>query len=459
VPDTDPATHGGERWWALTLLALGALERLALWWWNPPGNSFDNHFEPVFLIARDWAIPAKLACFQCYHPPVLYVVSALVVSLLSVLGFAAATVTKSLQFLNCALAIGTTVVVYAVLQRLRMSSVSRLVALALVVFLPRHLYMGAMYANDAAACFFAALSAYLVIRMVQGADGWRTAVLLAMTATAAVFTKYTAFAVLPMIAVAVAMAGWRDPRRVARRAVALLVPLGILGVTMASHTLTYGMALPHNTPLYNPVTWQPADPGGVTFTSFTPWRFIVHPMLRPGQLGSFWTVLFAGLWFDTEPRVALIVGDSRAWREYYAWLSGEGGAYRVPPAPATLLELGGALQVVGLFWLVLGLTGAVEFVLRMRAKAPGVRELVPLAVLLVFTVAGVAYFVARVPVFTAMKASYLLGALPAFAALAGLGAERWMRWPASRSLVLLVAIGYGTLVTVHVVYLLWSARP
>jgi hypothetical protein len=453
----DAATAGGERWWALGLLALGAFARIALWWVNPPGNSFDNHYQPVFLIVEHGALPDKFACFQCYHPPLFYVMSALVARALIVLGVGMVAVLKALQFLSCAFAIATTVVVYLVLRRLPpISPVGRLVALALVVFLPRHLYTGAMYSNDSAVCFFAVLSAHLVIRLVQGDTRWGTSLALALTATAAISTKYTGLAVLPMIAVAVAMTCWRDRWRLARGAVALAVPLVVLGAVIASHARTYGVPLPDNRPIYDAVTRQPRDPGGVSFTSFTPWQFIAHPVLRPGQLGSFWTLLFAGMWFDTEPRLALVVGDHGRWVAYYTWLTGASPTYREPPLPDTLWQLARSLEVLGLFWLLLGLTGAVDLVRRASTLAPGTRELVPLVVLLVFTFTGVGVLVTHVPLYSAMKASYVLGALPAFAGLAALGAERWQR--RAGGVVVVGTAAHGAVVMVYVVYLLAASR-
>src|SRR5437773_7917520 len=62
----------------LFLFCGGALLRLLLCWFNPPQNAFDNHYEPIFLIMETGAIPAKDACFQCYHPPVFYWISAMI---------------------------------------------------------------------------------------------------------------------------------------------------------------------------------------------------------------------------------------------------------------------------------------------------------------------------------------------------------------------------------------------
>jgi 4-amino-4-deoxy-L-arabinose transferase-like glycosyltransferase len=451
VPDAS------DRAWLLALLVVGTLIRLALWWRNPVANSFDDHYEPVRLIFQSGAIPGKLDCFQCFHPPVFYALAAALAKGLLGIGLDGAAMVKTLQLLNCAFGIATLVVLYALLRRLPVSAFARLVAFSLVVFLPRHIYMSAMFANDAAAVFFVAVSAYLAVRFLQGSDRWGISVAMAGAATAGVFTKYTALAALPMIAVAVGMrlaATPRDPRLAARAAVAVLVPVAILGLAMASHARTYGAVLPDNTALYNPIAKQPRDvPSGVTFTTFEPWRFIAHPILRPGQLSSFWTLLHAGLWFDTEPRFGIYLGSRMGWNEYYAWLNGN-RPYPGAPAPEEHMHLGSALEAFGLAWLLLGLAGAAELVRR----RPVTRETIPLVVLLVFTVVGVGYLTLKLPVFAAMKASYLLGAVPAFAALTALGAERLERYRVLRDTLSAVVAAFAVLVIAHVAYLVWEMR-
>ena len=56
---------------------LGSLLRILLCWSNPPGNFFDNHFDPILLIMKTGTIPGKNDCWQCYHPPVFYWISAM----------------------------------------------------------------------------------------------------------------------------------------------------------------------------------------------------------------------------------------------------------------------------------------------------------------------------------------------------------------------------------------------
>src|ERR1044071_6733461 len=61
----------------ILFFVLGSFLRILLCWSNPPGNFFDNHFEPILLIMTTGTIPGKNDCWQCYHPPVFYWISAM----------------------------------------------------------------------------------------------------------------------------------------------------------------------------------------------------------------------------------------------------------------------------------------------------------------------------------------------------------------------------------------------
>src|SRR5262245_43707070 len=86
---------------AIVVFVLGACLRLLLCWVNPPLNSFDDHFSPIFLIIKNGSIPAKNACFECYHPPVFYSLSAMIGNVLSNFVADLQSLLKPLQFVNC----------------------------------------------------------------------------------------------------------------------------------------------------------------------------------------------------------------------------------------------------------------------------------------------------------------------------------------------------------------------
>jgi hypothetical protein len=101
-----------------------------LCWFNPPGNSFDDHFEPILLIMKQGAIPAKDACWQCYHPPLFYWLSAMVGNIAVRARFSTASLFKILQFIPCLYGILTLWLIYKILCKLPFSEFARWSALA-----------------------------------------------------------------------------------------------------------------------------------------------------------------------------------------------------------------------------------------------------------------------------------------------------------------------------------------
>lgn len=417
------------------LLFLGGIAlRLALFWVNAPSNAFDDHFEPIFLIAQHWALPGKLDCWECYQPPVFYVLSAVVAKALGVAGLSNDQVMGALQFLNCLYGILTLWIVHLILGRLRLSDFSRVIAFGTVCFLPRHIYMGALHANDTLSYLTVAICLYLLLVVVQGKRGVIHLAALSAAICAAVFTKYTALAVMPVVAAGFALLmlpGQAVPRieTLKKALVVLLVPTLLLAGYLLENKRQYGAALPFNTAIFDPAAAQPRDPGGVSFLSFKPWQFIEKPILWPGQLGSFWTLMHSSAWFDSEPKfLPFLEAEEEAWwLAYNDWLAGRA------PAPPEYTEgirsirwSGSLLVALGLLPLTLALVGLWQCLLR-SVRAICARDwpsLVPLqmfVVLLLFNIAGVIRLAIGTPVYSAMKASYLLPSLPAFAVFLALG--------------------------------------
>src|SRR5439155_999242 len=76
--------------------------------------------------------------------------------------------------------------------------------------------------------------------------------------------------------------------------------------------------------IYDPSVHRPRDPEPISFVSFKPWEDVVMPMLAPGKLHSFWTMLYSGMWFDTEPYfLSFLDANGDWWQHYYSWYRGE----------------------------------------------------------------------------------------------------------------------------------------
>lgn len=158
-----------HRWVTYSVLAAGVALRLGLAIVTPPERAYDNHYEPVQFILANGKIPSAADCWECYQPPLYYVVSA---ALCSVTQKAAATSADSgehvgrrtLQFVSLVAGCVTLWVCVLIFRRFSELAAHEALALSLVAFLPRHIYMSAMATNDALTYLLASLAVYTALR-------------------------------------------------------------------------------------------------------------------------------------------------------------------------------------------------------------------------------------------------------------------------------------------------------
>lgn len=423
------------RWLAAVFLILGVALRTLLFSVNPPWNAFDNHFKPIEIMMATGGIPDKFQCWECYQPPVFYALSAVLGKILLAAHVGIAALQKVLQFVNFLYNVGTLGVVYLILRRLRLTALSRLLGLGLICFLPRHIYMAAVHSNDNLSYLGIAVCIYLLLQVIQEKrDSLPHLLLLSGAVTGAIFTKYTAFVLIPAIAVAFFLAplggkGISLAQALKKAVVVLALPLVLLSVYSVHNIQRYGAALPFNTALYDPLKKQPHDENVRDFASFKPWLYMEHPILRPGQLNSFWTLMYAGMWFDSEPHFIIFTGQKEWYREYFNWLKG-----RIPysdqlaaSAPESLMRVGSLLEIAGIIPLVVGVYGLFSLVARFKQQNHPDYDLISTfqpfytVLFLVFLIAM--KLASDLPVYSAIKSSYVLGAVPAFCAFTAAGID------------------------------------
>jgi 4-amino-4-deoxy-L-arabinose transferase-like glycosyltransferase len=458
--------------WFIGLFALAALLRVLLCWANPPENSFDDHYTPILMAIKNGVIPAKDACFQCYHPPVFYWISAKIGQLAIHAGMDLPAVVKLLQFVCCFYGILTVGVCGLILGKFKLSNFSRLLAFGIVCFLPRHIYMSAMNSNDTISYLFVAVSIYLVIiAWERGLPLWSVAaasVVLSLT----IFTKYTAFAVLPAVLTPFILALLKQPAMPRKKLLlsaigVFLLPLAILASYLLSNQRQYHSPLPWNVTMYDPSAHRPRDPGGISFFTFKPWQDMATPMLAPGKLHSFWTLMSSGMWWDTEPYFQDHLDSNIIWWNHYSgWYQGQGSYPGRNPSMSglTILQSCGLIGL-GLCPLALMLAGfykCVRFSLPggefARANPTAGITLGMFPVLALFNAAGIIALTVRLPVYNTMKPSYLLDSMPAFAIFLGLGLMLCEKNTALRRTVLTVFFVLFGLSTLHILNLFYAFR-
>ena len=446
----------------IILFTVGTALRLLLWWVNPPENAFDDHFTPIVMIMDSGHIPAKDACFECYHPPVFYWTSAVIGKAAFGWGLAFPSVIKLLQFLCCLYGILTVVVCYLILKKFPLSEFARLVAFGTVCFLPRHIYMCAMHSNDTITYLMATVSIYLAIVAFERRLAPKNLAALSIALTVTLFTKYTAFAIIPAV-----FAGFVFAYRwlgVSRKAILIstvatfVFPLCGLGVYMGNNVRHYHSPLPWNVTSYDPRVDRPRDKEAISFTSFKPWEEVDTLMLAPGHLHSFWSLIYSGMWFDTDPRFLDYLDASHTWWiRYYSWYKGSGPFPGKNPSLSPLTVLTGrGLLVLGLFPLALALAGfglcvTGKWDMLFKATPAQSVSLMMFPVLLVFNAAGIIALTLRLPVYNSMKPSYLLNSTVSFMLFLALGI---LLCEKSKILKRTIYMTSGTLFTLAVAHIL-----
>jgi 4-amino-4-deoxy-L-arabinose transferase-like glycosyltransferase len=444
------------------------LLRVSLCWSNPPDNTFDNHYEPIFMIMHFGTIPAKNACWQCYHPPVFYLISAMIGKIAVTMGVKGPPLLKLLQFIPCFYGILTVGIIYLILSKLPLSGFSRLIAFSTVCFLPRHIYMSAMNSNDTISYLFVALSIYLMLIAIE--RKWSPLMLFAVSIVISItlFTKYTAYVVLPVILAVFASVYFRRliaPRKqiLISSFLLILLPMTLLSMYYISNTKHYGSPLPWNVNELDPSLTQPRDSSRMDFFSFKPWESIKTPIIVPGNMHSFWTLLYSGMWFDNEPKfVYFLDSDQSWWNHYYGWLRGE------EPYPGTRYPMsnltkfmGSGLITLGLFPLMFIIIGFYHFIRgkwKIWAEAKGT-DLVKMDIfpaLLLSNVAGIIVLALRLPVYSAVKASYFLNSLPAFAVFLGLGLMPCEKYRKLKRAIIIIFCVLFVLVVLHIFQIVLS---
>lgn len=452
------------------LFGLAVILRLLLCSQNPPANSFDDHYEPISLIMKAGEIPRKDACFECYNPPVFYSIAAVTANTLRSLGLSVDAVQKALQFQNCFYNILTLLVVYLILKKFSyLTEFSRLIAFGSICFLPRHIYMAAMFSNDNLGYLGVAICTYLMLVTLERREPWWLfAALLSMTASLTIFVKYTGFVVLPMITIAyitlaARKAEERRSRPLAMLLVALLLPLLLLGSYMATNYNDYGDVLPWNDKFLDTSKIQPSDDERLNFFSFTPWQYIRVPVQVPGQLHSFWTLIYTNAWFDTEPKFLHYTDwDKGWWSQYWAWRTGDSTFPEAQiPLSTVTRTLAAGLLTFGLIPLFMVLAGLSQFLLEVfirKVHWMPMEKYFPLLILMAGNAALVVWLTLKAPVFSSMKASYLLSSLPAFGVFNAHGVQLFenRRW--SRCFIYITLIMLVIFASVHVMRIAWSIK-
>jgi 4-amino-4-deoxy-L-arabinose transferase-like glycosyltransferase len=397
--------------WTLALgalLSFGAAQRA----WNlfryPVDMGFDaqGNWAYVEMLLAGWRLPAPEAGWSTGHPPLFYALVAAIGGLLEDAGKDA--IARSGVALCALLGLAAIAAVAVYVRRLEPRSGRRaLLAAALLLFLPVHVYMSTMLSEE---MLVTALVTFALVGLArelgrpeaERSDTLRPA-LLGLVAGLGLLTKLSA--AMPIAAGAAVLLA-EGPRRGWSRALRATLAFGA-AVTLAGgwfylrNLALHGYLYPYGLPAHTVMFEMP--PGSRTLLDYV--RFPLAsfgPALAtdPPLLNSVWGTTWATIWFD-------------AHRHFL-------------PLRAPGLET--AARVL----LVLGLLPAVAFAVglargarrALRAGSGPDRLLVGTTVLLL---AGFVAFTLRNPWFPTVKGSFLLGLCAPYAIYASETLHGWMR--------------------------------
>lgn len=290
----------------VSIFALGVLLRLLLFVYNRVENGYDNHLETILYYAGHQQRPAPDACWQCYQPPLYYVVAAGVYEGALQAGTSTYRAGKAVQGLNTALSVATLALIILLLRRhFSDQPLLVLVVAAVAAVLPRDIYASAIISNDYLLVFLTTCSLWVYLRHVAR-PGTGSLVGLCALAAAGALTKQHGLLVLLLPGSILLRRAWqRAPFR--GRPLgwpAVLLCLLLLGLGLSDELWKYQQThvlLVSNQHFFPLSEHQP--PGSVRLLDLHSFRLAAllrHPALSDVTSSSYWTVLFANTWFDYE---------------------------------------------------------------------------------------------------------------------------------------------------------------
>ena len=407
----------GLRGLAAAAIAVALAQRVVNALRYPVDFGFDaaGNWEYVVALLGSLRLPEPGEGWSTSHPPLFYYLAA---GLLRLLGRPEKEVAVPIvRLLLSAAGLGVAALAAgAARAREAGGGPAALLAGLLVLFLPAHIMLSAMFSEEMLAALFASLALVGASRALRALDageeapGWLHAAT-GTAAGAALLTKFSGVAVLGAIAASYGVTGVRLRHGGAWRGLGLFLGTGLLvsGWYYGWNWVTHGYVYPHGLEAHALMRNMP--PGHrelLDYVRFPLSLFTDPQLLDPRLLRSVWGSTFATLWFD-------------------------GHRHFLPAGGELVGAVGGAMLGLALVPTAAFLLGFGRALLRLlRGAGHGDAPLV-LAVL--FTAAGYVVFTWQNPWFAVLKGSYLLGLSVPFGVYAGEELVRFVRRGAAARLL------------------------
>ncbi|MCH7867317.1 MAG: glycosyltransferase family 39 protein [Myxococcales bacterium] len=422
--------RGGSRTWViagalLALWAVGIRVNNALFYPLHFGFDAPANWDYIASLLTSWRLPAPGDGWSTSHPPLFYYLSALVGRAMQLGSTTNAVdveaITIAVRLISSA--IGLVGIALAVGWVRRSDPLNRpriLIAAALLLFLPVHVYVSAMLGEEILSS--ALMSAVLVGVAVdlQREPEQRLPPIavagLGVLAGLAFLTKLTGLLVVVAVGFAYLADGLRRreiPKMLRRVAVFGVVAISIGGWPYLHNKAEYGFFYPQNLRVHEMMfTMPPGERGLGDYLNFPLATFRDPQVLAPELLHSVWGTTYTTLWFD-------------------------GHRVMLPRRESSVAYMGSLLLVLGL---VPTLAFALGFArgIRRALREPGGPDTLFTAII-ALTLAGYVLFTWQNPWYATLKASYLLGALVPYGVYTSEVLAEWMR-PGRRARQIAVAL-------------------
>jgi hypothetical protein len=292
----------------ITVICLGAILRLTVFWVSPFNNSYDDHLEVINIYSESLNRPAPFQCWECYQPPFYYYTAAALYNLTESIGADKLTCWKMVQFINPFLSIILLIIVYQIMLLFKMPKLSILITLSFVAILPRDIFTSVMIGNDYMLVFFTILSCYLFLKVLfalrNGYKVWFWFILLILTATLGSITKQHGLLIhLFPISIFLLLC-----KKKYRKKLLLAIPILFIGVLLSISDEVWkfnqvGQLLVSNQHYFDYAKNQfPGSIDKVEFFSFRIFELYQEPFISVRTSASFFTELFARTFYDYEWR-------------------------------------------------------------------------------------------------------------------------------------------------------------